>query len=836
MQSRTLLPRAVIVLAVLFVAAGALWFTASQQQTTFAQNGDAESGQSESAPIDLGTNTTYVDPRLWVTLQKHADGETVPAKVEIQITSRTDVTMDTTLNDYITSVGGTKLSDHTWRIPTSKALSVIQRADVEQVAHPPGATGDAATTYPRMDDTLNAIMSAYSGGITASNAARYALFISDDKVLLEMEAPNAATVTRIRTWLTGRSVHVPPASEFAAFSDHMLYALVPVSRLAALTSAFPTTYLSVSDVDGQGIAMDRSQWDAELQTYETTVVNGYVASDDADDAAGNDDGGASGSANQGPSTTPTPEPTPPSWKSSNLTSKRQTHGVDVWLGRNLKGNDVKVGIIDWGFYGFETVWNLGELAINGAEGVTKPNAFCQPLDEAVMPNMGALKGSDPCQPSVLGTGINPVDHGTNIAELVRDMAPRADLYVAQANSPRQHYDAAVWLKNQGVDVIVAANGWHYDSLGDGVPAFTSRLSEPSGDTDEHSPYRYTPSPMHTVDTVVKDTSSAPVWINAAGNAELHTLWLDLNSRSFINNTSSKYHGYVIFDSTARQDKDKTCQDFPISAFNVNLYSMRWADSWPNGSHRLEYEMKKKSSTDTGKTYDRSQDVTQNSTGSVNYPFRRSSRFSGDGFDVCLRIKMTNMSSRSPDVPEWVQFQALVARGAFGDGIPWENETDSGRSIVNPAESRNDGLMAMGAKDIRNVTTDTLRYSSRGDVFAATDDITDTNANLTRTKPDAVAGSVVRTQRKYDKKCPATSRICRSPNVDFDEFYFGGTSAATGHTGGIAALVTEFLDDQLDIDTKPATVGDYLRTSAIDKGTSGEDPKWGTRHDRSSVSI
>ena len=95
------------------------------------------------------------------------------------------------------------------------------------MAQPPEATEGDADPYPTMDGTLNDIVAAYAGGITGENAVWYALFVREDSVVLEMQAPDAATVKRIRRWLIRRSVHVPPESDFAAFSDTFLSALVP---------------------------------------------------------------------------------------------------------------------------------------------------------------------------------------------------------------------------------------------------------------------------------------------------------------------------------------------------------------------------------------------------------------------------------------------------------------------------------------------------------------------------------------------------------------------------------------------------------------------------------
>ena len=106
--------------------------------------------------------------------------------------------------------------------------------------------------------------------------------------------------------------------------------------------------------------------------------------------------------------------------------------------------------------------------------------------------------------------LNPMDHGTNIAELIVDMAPGVELFMAQANSPRQVKVAADWLVAQGVDVIVHAGGWLYDGPGDGTSPLTLATSPPVSENRlHHSPYRYHPSPLNTVNEIMRGTATTP---------------------------------------------------------------------------------------------------------------------------------------------------------------------------------------------------------------------------------------------------------------------------------------------------------------------------------------
>ena len=233
----------------------------------YLSSGAASQTLAQSAPVDLGHNTEYVGPHLWTILQRQADGGTVPDFVEVEIGYHTDLGVDPPLEEFINSVGGHEVAEHTWRIPTGNALSVIQRPDLLSITQPAEATEGEAAPYPTMGDTLTDIAVAYAGGIAEEHAVRYAMFVWEGSVVLEMRGPDAATVERIRGWFKGRNVHVPPASDFAAFSDDFLAALAPVSELITLAEAFPNTYLSVSTHAGQGLPLDRGQWPEEALEF-----------------------------------------------------------------------------------------------------------------------------------------------------------------------------------------------------------------------------------------------------------------------------------------------------------------------------------------------------------------------------------------------------------------------------------------------------------------------------------------------------------------------------------------------------------------------------------------
>ena len=67
-----------------------------------AQSGGNQNNGNTPVPIDLGQNTTYVGPRLWGTLQKHSDGETAPARIDVEFGTLSNVVVTPDL-DHLSS-------------------------------------------------------------------------------------------------------------------------------------------------------------------------------------------------------------------------------------------------------------------------------------------------------------------------------------------------------------------------------------------------------------------------------------------------------------------------------------------------------------------------------------------------------------------------------------------------------------------------------------------------------------------------------------------------------------------------------------------------------------
>jgi len=146
-------------------------------------------------------------------------------------------------------------------------------------------------------------------------------------------------------------------------------------------------------------------------------------------------------------------------------------GASSWQQAGLRGRGVKVGIID-AFADYQPL--LGsELPAN-----------------TVFRNFTAPRPPDPCDSPQLAK------HGTAVAELVADVAPGAQLFLAQASSSVELAQAVDWLLQQGVHVI------NFSAVFPGARPYGSAGT----------------SPDFLVETVDRAARAGILWVNSAGNS------------------------------------------------------------------------------------------------------------------------------------------------------------------------------------------------------------------------------------------------------------------------------------------------------------------------------
>ncbi len=137
------------------------------------------------------------------------------------------------------------------------------------------------------------------------------------------------------------------------------------------------------------------------------------------------------------------EPTGPTVKKA--TVEVTTEGLaamngPAWIAAGFTGRGVKVGIIDIGFGGY--------LERAGGE-----------LPRASMIHLRAF-GDTYLDSSVI--------HGTAMAEIIHDIAPDAELFLAMIGTDLDFVQAVDWMTGQGVKVVSMSLGWYFSGPGDGT--------------------------------------------------------------------------------------------------------------------------------------------------------------------------------------------------------------------------------------------------------------------------------------------------------------------------------------------------------------------------------
>ena len=250
------------------------------------------------------------------------------------------------------------------------------------------------------------------------------------------------------------------------------------------------------------------------------------------------------------------------------------------------------------------------------------------------------------------------------------------------------------------------------------------------------------------------------WVNSAGNGAKRT-WFG----NFQDANGNTYHDYDGGD----------CNTAEIEAGEEFTAQLRWHDTWRGATLDLDLHL-----WDPGLTTELawSEDVQAGHHRHIPrevllYTPAQKGKF-------CLAI--SNFGDTSPD---WIQLQVMK-------GNELKHHTMH-HSIGNPAESANLGLLAVGAAG-RNESVDNPFDTNTIEPFSSQGPAPDG-----RIKPDIVGA---------DAGQSVTYRSDRNPDG-----YFFGTSQASPHVAGLAALVKQRFSGYT-----PAQVASYLKNNAEARGT------------------
>ena len=367
-----------------------------------------------------------------------------------------------------------------------------------------------------------------------------------------------------------------------------------------------------------------------------------------------------------------------------------------------------------------------------------------------------------------GTGLQTqFKHGTACAEIVHDVAPDAKLYLLKVIDEVDLYRATAYCINRGIDIISASLGFFGTGPGDGTGAIADRCDE------------------------LKENGI--LVITAAGNAakftsdgvRLGSHWQgnfrDSNndgSHEFIRNKPGSW--YNVIGAFPGQDDDGN----PLQG-DVVIY-MRW-DDWPNAS--VDYDIF---------LYDyNTDDLVGSSTNRQNgsqTPLEYIIIDIPDNEDY-THYYYLEVWKRNGE-PAGVDIELLVVgTGAF---VPFENHTSpiatSSRSILEPADA--ESVLAVAAINHSKWTTGPQEgFSSRGPTNAWA-------GSRERVKPDISGPDGV-------------------SGFSYGADQFLGTSAATPHVAGVAALI---LSKQPHL--TPDELRSVIESNAVDMGDRGKDNIYG----------
>ena len=192
-------------------------------------------------------------------------------------------------------------------------------------------------------------------------------------------------------------------------------------------------------------------------------------------------------------------------------------GGGLFHGKNLLGQEVKIGVIDVGFASYYFAREGGEFP----EGSVK--------EKKDYTGEGFTGGSA---------------HGTAVAEIVHDMSPLSELYLKRVNSEVDLQEAIQDAISQGIDIIVHSVGWVNTNFGDGTGVIA--------------------------DIVETAIDNGILWVNAAGNsAKKHwegpatdrdnDRWVEFNNgKEYIEvkvNFSSNIQLFLTWNDWPKSDKD-----------------------------------------------------------------------------------------------------------------------------------------------------------------------------------------------------------------------------------------------------------------------------------------
>ena len=395
-----------------------------------------------------------------------------------------------------------------------------------------------------------------------------------------------------------------------------------------------------------------------------------------------------------------------------IPSTIESEGVDLtgassYHSAGYTGAGVKVAVIDIGFAGLSSAISHGELP-NTAIMIDCTDSSCKPTNFSSETEF----------------------HGTAVAEMVHDMAPKATLYLIKIYDTLDLKDAQDYTIGNGIKIINHSATFPNTNFSDGKC--------------------YISNPVCTANDAY---SKGILWVNAMGN------------------NAKGHYGAVFYDpdGCCGSPNDIRSHDEIIyiqaSAGDVIDVYLTW-DAWPHTDQDYDIDLFDSDGNLVDYSFD-PQNGTQSPTENIYFPVPATGTY---------HLLIVQYSATSDHRLELFSYNHNI------------DPAVASNSLVSPADAS--GVLAVGAIDYKNWTTGPQEsFSSQGPTSDG------------RTKPE----------------------ICGPDNVASYTYgsSFLGTSAATPHVAGAAALI---------LSSNPnysiSQLWNALTSSAIDIGSSGQDNIYG----------